>query len=230
MKKGTIMSQAAAALSADTDADAIASILSDGPVIPVIVIEDVAHAVPLAQALVAGGVRVLEVTLRTEAALESIRRIRAEVPDAIVGAGTVLTPANLQAVAAVGAAFAVSPGATPTLLDAAAGSPVPLLPGTATASEVMAVLERGYTYMKLFPAEAAGGVALLSSLASPLPAARFCPTGGIDPEKAKRYLALPNVVCVGGSWLVPRQAVKQGDWERITELARASLGLKEGRA
>jgi 2-dehydro-3-deoxyphosphogluconate aldolase / (4S)-4-hydroxy-2-oxoglutarate aldolase len=212
------------------EAITIASILSEGPVIPVIVIEDVAHAVPLAQALVAGGVRVLEVTLRTEAALESIRLIREAVPEALVGAGTVLTGAQLDEVASVGATFAVSPGATPALLDAAAKSSVPLLPGTATATEVMAVLERGYTYMKLFPAEAAGGVPLLSSLASPLPAARFCPTGGIDPEKAKRYLALPNVVCVGGSWLVPRDAVLKGEWGRITDLARASLGLKEGRA
>ena len=212
------------------DATAIASILSLGPVVPVIVIEDVAHAVPLAEALVAGGVRVLEVTLRTEAGLESIRRIRDAVPDAVVGAGTVLSRSQLEEVAAAGGAFAVSPGATSSLLDAAADSPVPLLPGTATASEVMTVLERGYTYMKLFPAEPAGGVPLLSSLASPLPAARFCPTGGIDPEKAKRYLALPNVVCVGGSWLVPRDAVRQGDWTRITELARATLGLKEGGA
>ena len=145
-----------------------------------------------------------------------------------MGAGTVLTAAQLDDVAKLGAAFAVSPGATPQLLDAAAGSPVSLLPGTATASEVMAVLERGYIYMKLFPAEAAGGVELLSSLASPLPAAKFCPTGGIDPEKAKRYLALPNVVCVGGSWLVPRDALRQGDWGRITELARGTGALRKG--
>ena len=208
----------------------IGAILADGPVIPVIVIEDVAHAVPLAQALVAGGVRVLEVTLRTEAGLESIRRMIAEVPDAIVGAGTVLTGAQLHSVAKLGAAFAVSPGATKALLDLATGSPTPLLPGTATASEVMTVLERGYKYMKLFPAEASGGIDLLSSLASPLPMARFCPTGGIDPEKAKRYLALPNVVCVGGSWLVPREAVRQGDWARITELARGTGALRKGAA
>jgi 2-dehydro-3-deoxyphosphogluconate aldolase/(4S)-4-hydroxy-2-oxoglutarate aldolase len=206
----------------------IAAVLADGPVIPVIVIEDVAHAVPLAKALVAGGVRVLEVTLRTEAGLESMRRMLGEVPEAIVGAGTVLTGAQLEEIAAIGAAFAVSPGATEALLDAARDSPVPLLPGTATASEVMQVLERGHTHMKLFPAEPAGGVELLSSLASPLPAARFCPTGGIDPEKAKRYLALPNVVCVGGSWLVPRDALRQGDWARITELARGTAGLRQG--
>jgi len=208
----------------------IADILADGPVVPVIVVEDVAHAVPLARALVAGGVRVLEVTLRTEAGLESIRRMIAEVPEAIVGAGTVLTGTQLDEVARLGAAFAVSPGATPSLLDAAAGSPVPLLPGTATASEVMAVLERGYSYMKLFPAEAVGGVDLLSSLASPLPAARFCPTGGINPEKAKRYLALKNVVCVGGSWLVPRDAVRDGDWSRITSLARGTAVLRQDAA
>ena len=208
----------------------IAAILADGPVVPVIVLDEVAHAVPLARALVAGGVRVLEVTLRTGAGLESIRRIREEVPEAIVGAGTVLTGAQLEEVAAVGAAFAVSPGATPSLLDAAARSPVPLLPGTATASEVMAVLERGYTHMKLFPAEPAGGVELLAALASPLPAARFCPTGGIDPGKAGRYLALANVVCVGGSWLVPRDAMRQGDWGRITELARGAAALERGSA
>lgn len=208
----------------------IADILADGPVIPVIVVEDADHAVPLAKALVAGGVRVLEVTLRTDAGLESIRRMIAEVPGAIVGAGTVLTGAQLDQVAKLGAAFAVSPGTTPSLLDAAKDSPVPLLPGTATASEVMNVLERGYTYMKLFPAEASGGIDKLSSLASPLPAARFCPTGGIDPEKAKRYLALPNVVCVGGSWLVPRDVVRQGDWTRITELARGTAALRKGAA
>ncbi|EIM26391.1 bifunctional 4-hydroxy-2-oxoglutarate aldolase/2-dehydro-3-deoxy-phosphogluconate aldolase [Microvirga lotononidis] len=205
----------------------LATILSQAPVIPVIQIEDVANAVPLARALLAGGVRVLEVTLRTEAAFEAIRRIQAEVPEAIVGAGTVLTPDQLDAVANLEAAFAVSPGATPALLDAAAGSPVPLLPGTTTASDVMAVLERGYTHMKLFPAEAVGGAALLSSLAAPLPTARFCPTGGIDQEKAKRYLALPNVVCVGGSWLTPRDAIRQSDWNRITELARTTLSLRE---
>jgi 2-dehydro-3-deoxyphosphogluconate aldolase/(4S)-4-hydroxy-2-oxoglutarate aldolase len=208
----------------------IAAVLADGPVIPVIVIEDVAQAVPLAKALVAGGVRVLEVTLRTKAGLESMRRMLGEVPEAIVGAGTVLNRTQLEEVAGIGAAFAVSPGATESLLDAAQDSPVPLLPGTATASEVMQVLERGYEYMKLFPAEAAGGVELLSSLASPLPAAKFCPTGGIDPEKAKRYLALPNVVCVGGSWLVPRDALRQGDWARVTDLARGTSALRKAAA
>ena len=205
----------------------IAAILADGPVVPVIVIDEVAHAVPMARALVEGGVRVLEITLRTAAGLESMRRIIAEVPEAIVGAGTVLTGKQLEEVAAIGAAFAVSPGATPALLDAAAQSPVPLLPGTATASEVMTILERGYTHMKLFPAEAVGGANLLGSLASPLPAAKFCPTGGIDPEKARRYLALPNVVCVGGSWLVPRDAMRQGNWGKLTELARGTAALRQ---
>lgn len=209
--------------------NAMASILDQAPVIPVIMIENVADAVPLAQALVAGGIRVLEVTLRTDAALESIRRIREDVPDAIVGAGTVLTPAQLDQVAEIGAAFAVSPGATRTLFDAAESSAVPLLPGTSTASEVMTALERGYTFMKLFPAEAVGGTALLSSLASPLPAARFCPTGGIDPDKAKRYLALPNVVCVGGSWLAPRDAIRDGNWTRITDLARETFSLRQSK-
>jgi 2-dehydro-3-deoxyphosphogluconate aldolase/(4S)-4-hydroxy-2-oxoglutarate aldolase len=212
------------------DSAAIAAILALGPVVPVIVLESVDHAVPLARALVAGGVRVLEVTLRTEAALDAIRRIRAEVPDAVVGAGTVLSPAQLEAAVAAGSAFAVSPGATSALLDAAAGSPVPLLPGTATASEVMVLLDRGYTHMKLFPAEAVGGAGLLASLASPLPRARFCPTGGIDPEKARRYLALPNVACVGGSWLAPRDAVLAGDWGRVTDLARESLMLRPASA
>jgi 2-dehydro-3-deoxyphosphogluconate aldolase/(4S)-4-hydroxy-2-oxoglutarate aldolase len=204
-----------------------AEILRLGPVIPVIVVEEAAAAVPLARALVAGGVRVLEITLRTPAALAAIERILGEVPDAVVGAGTVLAADQLAAVERLGVAFAVSPGATPRLLAAAAGSPVPLLPGAATASEVMRLLEEGYAVMKLFPAEPAGGTALLAALASPLPTARFCPTGGIDASSAPRYLALPNVVCVGGSWLTPRAAVAAGDWTRITGLARAAAGLRE---
>jgi 2-dehydro-3-deoxyphosphogluconate aldolase/(4S)-4-hydroxy-2-oxoglutarate aldolase len=204
----------------------IDEILACGPVVPVIMIDRLADAVPLARALLEGGVRVLEITLRTAAALDAIRAIRDAVPEAILGAGTVTTPAQLEEVTRLGVAFAVSPGATPRLLDAAAASPVPLLPGTATASEVMAVLERGYRAMKLFPAEAVGGVALLRALAAPLPAARFCPTGGIDPENAGDYLALPNVVCVGGSWLVPKAAIAAGDWPRITELARAAAALR----
>jgi 2-dehydro-3-deoxyphosphogluconate aldolase / (4S)-4-hydroxy-2-oxoglutarate aldolase len=204
----------------------LASLLARTPVVPVLVIEDAATAVPLARALVAGGLPLLEITLRTAAALDVIRAIDAEVEDAIVGAGTVLTPRQLDEVAACGARFAVSPGATEILLEAAQGHKVPLLPGAATASEVMRLLERGYTHMKLFPAEPAGGVPLLKALASPLPRARICPTGGIDADRAKAYLALPNVVCVGGSWVAPADAVGRGDWSRITELARGAAALR----
>ena len=210
-----------------SDKPTIGQILAMSPVVPVIVIDDVTKAVPMARALLAGGIRVLEITLRTDSAMEAMRRIMAEVEGAIVGAGTVLTPAQLESVAKLGAAFAVSPGATDRLLDAAAASPVPLLPGTATPSEVMTVMERGYEFMKLFPAEAVGGIALLQSLASPLQGARFCPTGGIDAAKAERYLALPNVVCVGGSWLLPKQAVAEGAWSVVTELARAAMALRK---
>jgi 2-dehydro-3-deoxyphosphogluconate aldolase/(4S)-4-hydroxy-2-oxoglutarate aldolase len=202
------------------------SLLARTPVVPVLVIEDVATAVPLAKALVEGGLPLLEITLRTAAALDVIRAIGAEVEDAIIGAGTVLTPRQLDEVAACGARFAVSPGATERLLSAARDHTVPLLPGAATASEVMRLLERGYGHMKFFPAEPAGGVGLLKALASPLPAARFCPTGGIDAERAKAYLALPNVVCVGGSWVVPADAVGRGDWARIRELAGAAAALR----
>ena len=204
----------------------IDEILKLGPVVPVIVLDEVAHAVPLAKALVAGGVRVLEITLRTPAAMDSMRAIKAEVPDAVVGAGTVLTSAQLEEVERLGCAFAVSPGATPRLLDAAKGSSVPLLPGSATASEVMLLLEHGYRYMKLFPAEQSGGADFLAALSSPLPDARFCPTGGVNPEKARRYLSLPNVVCVGGTWLVPKASIAAGDWGRITELARETFSLR----
>lgn len=198
------------------------AILTSSPVVPVVVIHDLAHAVPLARALVAGGTPAIEVTLRTPVALDAIRAIAAEVEGAMVGAGTVLLPRDLAAVARAGAKFAVSPGCTPALLDAAAYSAVPLLPGAATASEVMALLERGYTLQKCFPAAAIGGAALLKSWAGPLPAARFCPTGGITTDNARDYLALPNVVCVGGSWLTPRAAVDAGDWKAIEALARAA--------
>ncbi len=203
-------------------------IMRSAPVIPVMMIDDLDRAVPLARALVKGGLRVLEITLRTPAALDAIRAIIAEVDDAIVGAGTVLTPEQLEHVAALRCKFAVSPGATPALLDAAATSPCPLLPGTATASEVMQLLDRGHDRMKFFPAEAAGGVPLLKSLASPLPAAKFCPTGGIGPGNAGAYLALPNVLCVGGSWVVPKDAIAVGDWEKITALAADAARLGSG--
>jgi 2-dehydro-3-deoxyphosphogluconate aldolase/(4S)-4-hydroxy-2-oxoglutarate aldolase len=202
------------------------SLLTRTPVVPVLVIEEVTTAVPLAKALVAGGLPLLEITLRTAAALDVIRAIGAEVEDAVVGAGTVLTPQQLEEVAACGARFAVSPGATENLLAAARDSAVPLLPGAATASEIMRLLELGYDHMKFFPAEPAGGIAWLRALASPLPEARFCPTGGIDAERAQAYLALPNVVCVGGSWVAPAEAIERGNWSRITELAKAAAALR----
>jgi 2-dehydro-3-deoxyphosphogluconate aldolase/(4S)-4-hydroxy-2-oxoglutarate aldolase len=197
-----------------------------GPVIPVIVIDDVAHAVPLAWALVAGGVRVLEVTLRTPVALAAIGAIAREVPDAIVGAGTVCNPADAQAALDAGAAFAVSPGYTPGLGAACRMLGLPLLPGAVTASEVMAAMADGLQFLKFFPAEAAGGVAMLKSLAGPFPSMRFCPTGGLTPANAPGYLALQNVVVCGGSWLTPAEALRAGDWGRITQLARAASVLR----
>jgi 2-dehydro-3-deoxyphosphogluconate aldolase / (4S)-4-hydroxy-2-oxoglutarate aldolase len=201
------------------------TMLGLAPVVPVLVVESVASALPLARALVAGGLPLLEITLRTQAALDVIRTIAAEVEGAVVGAGTVLTPGQLAEIEKLGARFAVSPGVTDTLLAAARDSAVPLLPGAASASEVMRLLEHGYRAMKFFPAEPAGGVAYLKALASPLPEARFCPTGGIDAERATAYLALPNVVCVGGSWVAPADAVRTGDWARIERLARDAAAL-----
>ncbi|MET8767276.1 bifunctional 4-hydroxy-2-oxoglutarate aldolase/2-dehydro-3-deoxy-phosphogluconate aldolase [Streptomyces sp. NPDC004658] len=203
-----------------------ASVLDLAPVVPVVVLTDAADAVPLARALVAGGLPAIEVTLRTPAAPAAIRAIAAEVPEAVVGAGTVLTPEQVDACTAAGARFLVSPGWTDALLDAMRGSGVPFLPGVSTTSEVVALLERGVREMKFFPAQAAGGTAYLRSLAGPLPQARFCPTGGIGPETAPEYLALPNVGCVGGSWMVPAEAVAAGDWGRIEELARTAAGLR----
>ncbi len=200
-------------------------IMRTAPVIPVIMIDDLAHAVPLARALVKGGLKVLEITLRTPAAMNAIEAIIQDVEGAIVGAGTVLTPKQLEEVAALGCRFAVSPGFTPALLDAATASPCPLLPGAASASEVMELLERGHERLKFFPAEAAGGAPFLKSIASPLPAAKFCPTGGIGPENAARYLALANVLCVGGSWVVPKEAIAAGNWEQIERLAAEAVGL-----
>lgn len=194
------------------------------PVIPVLVIEDAGHARPLAEALVEGGLPVLEVTLRTPAALEAIREM-AQVAGAIVGAGTLITPDDVEAAHAAGARFGVSPGATPMLLDAARAGALPLLPGAATATEAMALLEKGYTVQKFFPAEAAGGIAALKALASPLPRIRFCPTGGIGPGNAADYLALPNTLCVGGSWVAPKAMVAAGDWTGIAALARAAATL-----
>ncbi|MFI9173050.1 bifunctional 4-hydroxy-2-oxoglutarate aldolase/2-dehydro-3-deoxy-phosphogluconate aldolase [Streptomyces lincolnensis] len=196
------------------------------PVVPVVVIEDAADAVPLARALVAGGLPAIEVTLRTPAALEAIREIADGVPDAVVGAGTVLTPAHVKESVAAGARFLVSPGWTDVLLEAMRASGVPFLPGVSTASEVVALLERGVREMKFFPAQAAGGTAYLKSLAGPLPQARFCPTGGIGPGNAPDYLALPNVGCVGGTWMLPPDALAARDWGRVEALAREAAGLR----
>ncbi|MGW3114109.1 bifunctional 4-hydroxy-2-oxoglutarate aldolase/2-dehydro-3-deoxy-phosphogluconate aldolase [Streptomyces sp. NPDC001091] len=207
-----------------------ASVLDLAPVLPVVVLSDAADAVPLARALVAGGLRAIEVTLRTPAALDGIRAIAEEVPEAVVGAGTVITPDQVTRCVAAGARFLVSPGWTETLLAAMRESGVPFLPGVSTASEVVALLERGVREMKFFPARAAGGTAYLRSLAGPLPDARFCPTGGITEASAPEYLALPNVGCVGGSWMVPADAVAAGDWARIEELARGAAGLRDAGA
>ena len=202
------------------------AILKAAPVIPVLVIENVADAVPLARALVKGGLPVLEITLRTRTALDCIRAIMAEVEGAIVGAGTVLDGKKLRETEHIGCKFAVSPGATRKLLDAAEDSMVPLLPGSASASECMALIERGYRFQKFFPAEPAGGAAYLGSLASPLPQVSFCPTGGITLESAPRYLKLANVITVGGSWMAPKKLIDARDWAGIEKLAREAAGLK----
>ncbi|WP_395671732.1 bifunctional 4-hydroxy-2-oxoglutarate aldolase/2-dehydro-3-deoxy-phosphogluconate aldolase [Phenylobacterium sp.] len=197
-------------------------ILRLAPVIPVLVIEDPAHAVPLGRALVAGGLPALEVTLRTPAALEAVRRMAAEVEGGVVGAGTVLNRQMREQAVAAGARFVVSPGLIP---GEGPDGPAPLLPGVATASELMAGLAAGFTRFKLFPANVAGGAAALKAFASPFPQARFCPTGGISAANAGDYLAQPNVACVGGSWVAPAEAVRAGDWGRITELARQAAAL-----
>ena len=195
------------------------------PVIPVLVVQHIEYAVPLAQALVAGGLPVLEITLRTDCATEAIRAM-AEVDGAVVGAGTVLDASQMEAAREAGARFAVSPGATPAILDAARLNNMPLLPGAQTCSEIMALLEQGYSVQKFFPAEAIGGAAALKSIAGPLPQVTFCPTGGISPERAPDYLALPNVTCVGGSWIAPKAALDAADWQAITELARDAASLQ----
>jgi 2-dehydro-3-deoxyphosphogluconate aldolase/(4S)-4-hydroxy-2-oxoglutarate aldolase len=206
----------------------LGALLGGTAIVPVLVVDSVETGVALARALVAGGLAVLEITLRTPAALEVIRAIDRAVEGVVVGAGTVLDPEQYRAAERAGARFVVSPGATERLLAHAAASETPFLPGASTASEVMALLEQGYSCMKFFPAAPAGGIAWLEALAGPLPEARFCPTGGIDAASAPRYLALPNVLCVGGSWVAPRDAHAAGDWPRITALARAAAAL--GRA
>ncbi|MYW64556.1 bifunctional 4-hydroxy-2-oxoglutarate aldolase/2-dehydro-3-deoxy-phosphogluconate aldolase [Streptomyces sp. SID8379] len=202
-----------------------ASVLDLAPVVPVVVVEDASDAVPLARALVAGGLPAIEVTLRTPAALDAIRAIAAAVPDAVVGAGTVISPANVADAVAAGSKFLVSPGWTGTLLAAMKASGVPFLPGVSTTSEVVALLEHGVTEMKFFPAEAAGGAAYLKSLAGPLPQARFCPTGGVSPANAGSYLKLKNVGCVGGSWMLPADAIAAKDWDRVEALAREACAI-----
>ncbi len=194
------------------------------PIIPVLVVEDLAHARPLAEALVAGGLPVLEVTLRTDVALQVIAEM-AKVEGGVVGAGTLITPADVAAAVAAGARFGVSPGSTDALLAATEAADLPMLPGAASASEAMHLLARGYDMLKFFPAEAAGGAPMLKSLGGPLPQISFCPTGGVSPANAASYLSLKNVVCAGGSWVAPDKLVKAGDWKAITELAKEAAAL-----
>jgi 2-dehydro-3-deoxyphosphogluconate aldolase/(4S)-4-hydroxy-2-oxoglutarate aldolase len=201
-------------------------IMRVSPVIPVIVIDDIAHAVPLARALVAGGIRVLEVTLRTAQGMDAIRAISAQVPGAIVGVGTLTQAEEFRAAREAGAAFGVSPGLTPALMSAAKASGLPLLPGVMTPSEVMAAREAGFFQLKLFPAVPAGGVGMLNAIAGPFPDVTFCPTGGVSQENAAEFLACKNVACVGGSWLTPTDALRSGDWTRITNLAAAASRLR----
>uniref|UniRef100_A0A486XW90 2-dehydro-3-deoxy-phosphogluconate aldolase n=1 Tax=Rheinheimera sp. BAL341 TaxID=1708203 RepID=A0A486XW90_9GAMM len=204
------------------------TLFEQGPVVPVIVIKDLADAVPMAQALLAGGIRVLEVTLRTPVALDAIRLLAEQVPDAIVGAGTVTNAAQLQQVITAGAKFAISPGLTRELLQAGKDAPIPLIPGIASISELMEGTGLGYSHFKFFPAEAAGGVKTLKSIHGPFADIRFCPTGGINEKNFLEYLALPNVKCVGGSWIVPDDAVAAKDWNRITELCKVAVAQARG--
>lgn len=201
------------------------SLLDVVPVIPVVVVKDAADAVPIARALVDGGLPMIELTLRTPAALEAMERIAAEVPDILLGAGTIVDTTQPKTALAAGAQFLVSPGSTPALRQAMRDSGLPHLPGVATVSEVMTLLDEGYTDMKFFPAEAAGGAAFLKAVSSPVPAARFCPTGGISTANVLSYLANPNVGCVGGSWLTPAEAVERKDWAAVASLAAAAVEL-----
>jgi 2-dehydro-3-deoxyphosphogluconate aldolase / (4S)-4-hydroxy-2-oxoglutarate aldolase len=203
--------------------DRFGELLQSSPIIPVITIERLEHAVPLAEALVAGGLRLLEITLRTPVALKAVETIIAQVPEAIVGIGTVLSEKDLALATEIGAQFALSPGATPNLLDAATAHGLPFIPGTATASELMAALAHGFNIVKFFPAVSAGGIATLKALSGPFPQVRFCPTGGINGANAKEWLSQPNVLAVGGSWLTPVEDVEQGAWKTITERVRQTL-------
>ena len=204
----------------------IGPILKRSPVMPIITLHSVAHAVPLARALFDGGIRTAEVTLRTPVALDAIRAIRAEVPELVLGAGTVLNARDLENAARAGAAFAISPGSTPSLIAAAKAGPIPFLLGVATASEIMVALEAGFDHLKLFPATQLGGPDAIAAFAGPFPTVRFCPTGGINLVSATRYLALTNVVCVGGSWITPAAALARSDWSEIERLAREATALK----
>jgi 2-dehydro-3-deoxyphosphogluconate aldolase / (4S)-4-hydroxy-2-oxoglutarate aldolase len=197
----------------------VEGILRLSPVMPVVTIEDASGAADLARALVRGGIRVIEVTLRTPAALKAIENIASSVPEISVGAGTVVSIADLHAAASAGATFAISPGATPTLLAGGATGPLPYIPAVATASELMSGVVAGYRFFKFFPATAAGGIPMIKALGAPFPHVRFCPTGGITQETARSYLELPNVLCVGGSWLAPADALRSRDWSRIESLA-----------
>lgn len=205
----------------------LAEICRLAPVIPVLTVEDSGQAAHLARALFDGGLLVLEVTLRTPAALDAIGAMRDAVPDAIVGAGTVRTPADVTAALAAGARFGVSPGSSAAVLDAAEDAGLPMLPGVATPTEALVAAERGIAVLKFFPAETVGGVAALKAWAAPLAGLSFCPTGGIGPANAPDYLALPNVLCVGGSWVAPREMVREGNWNAITDLARAACGTND---
>ena len=204
----------------------IAAIAALAPVVPVLTIQRTVDAVPLARALAKGGLPVLEITLRTGIALEALKAIAAEVPDAVVGAGTVLEPGQFDQIRRAGARFAVSPGCTPTLVTAARAAGLPFLPGIQTVSEAMVLAEQGFRLLKFFPADVAGGVGWLKAAAAPLAGLRFCPTGGIGADTAQAYLSLANVACVGGSWVAPRDAVAAGDWARIERLAAAASQLK----
>ncbi|WP_334190950.1 bifunctional 4-hydroxy-2-oxoglutarate aldolase/2-dehydro-3-deoxy-phosphogluconate aldolase [Noviherbaspirillum sp.] len=206
--------------------NSLLDIMHASPVIPVIAIENINHAVPLARALVAGGIRVLEVTLRTEHGLPAIGLIAEQVPEAIIGVGTLTQGEEFAAAREAGAVFGVSPGLTPSLISAAKASGLPLLPGVMTPSEVMAAREAGFRQLKLFPAVPAGGIGMLNAIAGPLPDVVFCPTGGVSQETAAQFLACKNVACVGGSWLTPKDALQAGDWARITALASAAAGLR----
>lgn len=211
---------------ADARAQRVDELLGRAPVLPVLSVSNLEAAVPLARALVENGLPVLELTLRTDVALAAIHAIRNDVPQAIVGAGTVLDANGLAAAAEAGAQFAISPGATDALYAAAEQSSLPWIPAVASASEIMRGLEHGHRRFKFFPAESSGGVAALRSFAGPFPSVRFCPTGGIDLGSAPRYLALANVITLGGSWMVPGEAMRGRDWTRIGELARAAASLR----